>query len=338
MNQTVRQPIRLALPAAALALLAFGPSGVLAQGVQCQITTYPRPLAFRDIAIARDAAVGAPISEELMVRSLIRCPRNASFVRGSVGFEVQMIPTQGGSRTVSNAWETGIPGIGVRVFSVSLGRTISGPSPANAIPTINNRNPTTANYFFRHQLVKTGPISLTGNITGRTIYTMRNRIASSGRITDTLDTVNLGTLSVTSRTCTVTTPSVNVPMSRALASTLSRIGEVTGTTNFTIGLQCESGFAVHITLTDATTPGNRTDILTLAPASTAEGVGIRIRKADNMPVSFGPDSAVPENTNQWLVDVSDGLSSIPMTAEYVATGAVTPGTVHGLATFTMSYQ
>lgn len=98
------------------------------------------------------------------------------------------------------------------------------------------------------------------------------------------------------------------------------------------------GGTVYITLTDATTPANRTDLLTLTGSSTAGGVGIRIRNSSRAAVSFGPDSPVAGNTNQWLVGPSDSTTSVPMSAEYVATGSVTPGTVRALATFTMSYQ
>jgi len=91
-------------------------------------------------------------------------------------------------------------------------------------------------------------------------------------------------------------------------------------------------------LTDATTPGNRTDLLTLTSGSTANGVRIRIRNQADNPVSFGPDAPTAGNTNQWLVGPSDSTTTIPMTAEYVSTGDVEAGTANAVATFTMSYQ
>ena len=47
-----------------------------------------------------------------------------------------------------------------------------------------------------------------------------------------------------------------------------------------------------MTLTDATTPSNTTDLLSLKPSSTAAGVKLRILKSNSNPVFFGPDSAV----------------------------------------------
>lgn len=58
------------------------------------------------------------------------------------------------------------------------------------------------------------------------------------------------------------------------------------------------------------------------------------------PVAHGLDSAVAGNTNQWLAGTAaGGAMTIPLTVQYVrTTGAPTPGTVKGLATFTMSYK
>jgi len=63
-----------------------------------------------------------------------------------------------------------------------------------------------------------------------------------------------------------------------------------------------------------------------------------MRDTNQAAVRLGPDSPVAGNTNQWLVGPATDTMTIPMTAEYVATGAVEPGIVRALATFTMSYQ
>lgn len=57
-------------------------------------------------------------------------------------------------------------------------------------------------------------------------------------------------------------------------------------------------------------------------------------------VSFGPDSSVAGNTNQWLVgNAISGQMNIPLTVKYVQTAqTIKAGTVNGVATFTMSYQ
>lgn len=58
-----------------------------------------------------------------------------------------------------------------------------------------------------------------------------------------------------------------------------------------IHLQCPDGIDVYATLTDASQPVNRTDILTLSSESTAKGFGIRLYKdSDVTAISYGEDS------------------------------------------------
>jgi hypothetical protein len=53
-----------------------------------------------------------------------------------------------------------------------------------------------------------------------------------------------------------------------------------------------------------------------------------------------PDSASAGNQNQWFAGTASGSSmTIPLTVQYVRTAdAMTPGTVRGLATFTIAYE
>ena len=143
---------------------------------------------------------------------------------------------------------------------------------------------------------------------------------------------------VTAITCTVTTPSVSVTLPNISTTSLSSVGQTAGNTRFDIGLNCNSGTNVWVTLTDATIPSNTTEQLSLKPSSTAGGVKLRILKSNGNPVLFGPDSAVAGNTNQWLVGSSASVNDIPLTVQYYRTGALTAGTVNAAATFTMSYQ
>ncbi|WP_199103800.1 hypothetical protein [Aquitalea sp. ASV11] len=63
---------------------------------------------------------------------------------------------------------------------------------------------------------------------------------------------------------------------------------------------------------------------------------------EGTPIGYGPDSSAAGNTNQWQVaNIAQGVSnySIPLGVRYIQTGnTVTPATVNGRATFTMSYQ
>lgn len=155
---------------------------------------------------------------------------------------------------------------------------------------------------------------------------------------DHTDTLNTAGITTTPITCSVTTPSISVTLPNISTTSLSSVGQTTGDTSFNIGLNCNSGANVYVTLTDATTPSNTTSLLSLKPSSTAAGVNLRILKSDGNSVSFGPDSAVAGTTNQWLVGSSVSTNDIPLTVQYYRAGALTAGTVNAAATFTMSYQ
>lgn len=53
---------------------------------------------------------------------------------------------------------------------------------------------------------------------------------------------------------------------------------------------------------------------------------------------FGPDANTIGNTNQISLGASNSLGEIPLTAEYIATGAASQGSVAARATFTMAYE
>lgn len=142
------------------------------------------------------------------------------------------------------------------------------------------------------------------------------------------------------QTCTVTTKNVYVHLDTIKPADLAAAGNNgAGTKNFNIGLHCQSGSSVYVTLTDLTNTGNGSDLLTLSAGSTASGVKLRIlRNNGTTPVYFGKDSIAPGNPGQWFVGPSASTTGIPLAVQYVATGAVQAGMVYGVATFTMSYQ
>lgn len=140
--------------------------------------------------------------------------------------------------------------------------------------------------------------------------------------------------------CSVTQTAVQVTMPQAKTKDLATPGATTGTTPFALSLNCDAGVQVAMTLTDATTPANRSSTLSLTSDSTAKGVGYQIA-FNGTPVAYGADSAVAGNANQIMVTSSPttgGTMAVPLSASYVSTGPVNPGTANARATFTMSYQ
>lgn len=152
--------------------------------------------------------------------------------------------------------------------------------------------------------------------------------------------VAAGTTTISLSSCSVNTPKLTVTLPQARASELQNAGDTTGAAPTNIGLTCPSGLSVNVTLTDATTPANNSSTLSITPDSTARGVALQILNNSGTPVAYGPDSATAGNLNQWSAGTSTaGAFNVPLTVRYVRTaGALVPGTVRGLATFTMSYQ
>ena len=144
-------------------------------------------------------------------------------------------------------------------------------------------------------------------------------------------------------TCTVSTPSVAIPLGAVESRAFKGIGSVAGNATRTITLQCAGGGGadsdVLLTLTDQTQPANRSDQLTLTANSTAKGVALQLLFGNRL-ISYGPDAAAIGTPNQWLAgSTGNGTFQIPLTARYIQTGAtVRPGTANGLATFTLAYR
>jgi type 1 fimbria pilin len=146
-------------------------------------------------------------------------------------------------------------------------------------------------------------------------------------------TLNTATCSVQTQDIAVYLPT---PAVRAFAA---GVGAVAGRQAFNLDFICSTGAQISIVITDAVTPSNRSNVLTLSPESTVKGIGLQVLKGDGTPVAFGPDAIGVGVVNQWLIGSSpNGLLVLPLSAQYIRTGAVTPGSIKAMATFTMSYN
>lgn len=321
----------------AVLLVCFSGS---AKAQRCRIDSIIIPTF--QIRIAPDTAIGATVSEPWTGSANYRCPASSGNGNG-VGYRIQGAPNQyGTSATVNDVWRTGLAGIGVRIFSLDLNRVVStqsSPDGHDFYPTIWGRQASTGVIRLRYQLVKIGHVMRYPEVDPvGIIHTFHNRNTTTNYVSNALGTVTMTASPINWATCRVTTPDIGVALPATRDTALQSNGATAGETPFSITLQCDANTNVHVTLTDATTPGNRSELLTLTPDSTVQGVQLRIRQPSNQAVSFGPDSRTAGNTNQWRVGEVNGATTIPLRAEYVATGPVTPGTVRALATFTMSYQ
>lgn len=151
-----------------------------------------------------------------------------------------------------------------------------------------------------------------------------------------------GSLTLNAVACEVTSPTDQVAVLRSVGRTeFSGVGSTAPTsTRFQFSLNCAPMIALHATMSDGLSPGNSSTILSLAPDSTATGVGIQVfRDGQATPIAFGPDSPIAGTLNQWYVGTGASSYVLPFEARYVQTEeSITPGSVRSLATITFSYQ
>lgn len=235
--------------------------------------------------------------------------------------------------------------IGIRVTNLDTGEVMTGFNSAAQewAPPNPTTQPLSGKFRMKYELIKLSDAiynykNLPSGVIGNFYANVLNRAYPGRGYSYNIYWRALGEkITVMPQSCTVTTPSPDVRLPPVAASKLNTVGMTAGDTGFNIGLSCKSGSNVYVTLTDLTDPGNTGNQLTLAPGSSAKGVKLRILK-DGQALGYGPDSAAVGNTNQWYVGPSATTSSIPLSAQYISTGAASGGTVKGVATFTMSYQ
>lgn len=193
-----------------------------------------------------------------------------------------------------------------------------------------------------------------GNINAGSYY-IAPRIVGKAILSDSLTTIRNEMasfetsypgflLTFKAATCSIEPSSQNqtVTMPTVDTSQFKGVGSTVGSKKFDTTVECPEGIALYATLTDSTAPSNNTNILTLAPSSTASGIGLNISNASG-PISFGPASSVKGNLNQWFIVGGSGSSAalytFSLTANYIQTSEkMIPGTINAISTITLSYQ
>ncbi|MGS0895689.1 fimbrial protein [Burkholderia stagnalis] len=244
-------------------------------------------------------------------------------------------------------YETGIPGVGYALMTSVWDPVVGTRSPW--APITSNWMQVSSGYTqgeadVRVALVFTGPL-----VTGSYSVPFR-QIAElvqvrAGGETPSGIYFSPFKLNVTATGCSLTSSTQNdLSLPQLVATGLTSIGDVSSASGTTsLRVNCKQATSIYVTLTDIVSPGNTGNVLSLAPESTATGVGIQLFKASSSstPLGFGPDSSIKGNTNQWLAGtlLGSGNLNIPIVAKYVKTAPkITPGEVKARASFTFSYQ
>ncbi|AZD74462.1 fimbrial protein [Pseudomonas chlororaphis] len=303
---------------------------------QCTFSAPRTQGNFGIINYPRDVPIGGAIGSPVTLSVSVKCPTSYA----DYGWYLQAMTNWVQSSAVPDTWTPfdGAP-YSVKVTSDWNGSTLLSSTTSHISFAPQVEYGFTGTYNFTLQLYKSGPENRWDNMdASSTIFQLYSHNVYWDTKSPALLSYSVAgdRRSGSNLTCSIATPSIPVGLKSVTASELRDAG-VAGDTPFTIGLTCPENIRLYATLTDGSAPGNTSDQLSLAPGSTASGVGLRILR-DGTPLAFGPDSSTPGNTNQWFVGMSSGSVQIPLTAQYISTGTVTPGTVKGVATFTMSYQ
>ncbi|WGS45103.1 fimbrial protein [Burkholderia sp. JSH-S8] len=241
----------------------------------------------------------------------------------------------------NNVYPTTMPNVGIRILAQD-----GTPFPYVENPVAWGKMGWNRYYAPKIQLIKTGNVTAPGVLTGAYARYAANN--SSGQTLVEYQFASPVYVTPKVPTCEVESPStIPVPMGRVMSATaFSGVGSTTRPESFSIKLRCSGGDPetetnVHVTLTDATKPGNTSKILSLSKDAKATGVGIQILRNDVV-LGFGPDSSAAGNTNQWkagTVKAGQVGMSIDLQARYVQTAPqITAGSANAVATYTLSYQ
>ncbi|CAE6845587.1 hypothetical protein R75461_07236 [Paraburkholderia nemoris] len=249
----------------------------------------------------------------------------------------------GASVGAYNTVPTGVPGIGV-TFSSGSGSSLALPAFGTSgigLPTSDGGIDFTAYSPIIAQFIITGPASAGSSPGPWAIFQARQ--PGDNATLASFQAAGAITFVPYAPTCTVATPSITVSLGNIPLNQFTGVGTTTTAVPFYISLTCTGGAggstSIYTTLTDQTDLTNVSTTLNRTPDSTATGLGIQVLN-QGTPVGYGPDSNVHGNTNQWLAGSTavNGTSTIHLSARYIQTGPVQPGSANGRATFTMSYQ
>ena len=243
----------------------------------------------------------------------------------------------------NNVYDSGIAGLGYKIYST--GGCVSGYYPLTC--PYDNRFTNLHARQYTVTLIKTSAtMAESGQLSG--VFAIVNTRGKSGNFLGVMDkfvwSIPFQVKKMVKPTCAVDDRSVLVPMGSVSNPKLS-VGQTFNPVDFSLKLNCSGGdgttpINAYLTLTDSTTPGNRSSTLNLGTGSTVTGLGIQILR-NNTPVSFGPaDGTTVGSQNQFSVGATtNGSITIPFTGQYIVTNTnVTPGIVKAVALFTVVYQ
>ena len=252
-----------------------------------------------------------------------------------------------GSWNGNYIYDTGIPGIGMVIHFVNAYSSGNTPFVGN-LPILVEQGYITGDTAYIKSsaqyiisLIKIGDIYTDGYISPSTTL-LRGNISTHGDFNYfNVRLANPVNVKILRPTCSVDRPNFTVVLGNVSVSNFNASGRTTPI-NFTIDLTCAGGTStsnVHVTLTDASNPGNTSTQLNLSPDSGAQGIVFEVHNKFGI-VSFGPDLSGTGNPGQWLDGAAGvGSYSIPLSVNYVRLpGPIKGGTANSGVTYTLNYD
>ncbi|HEJ7642245.1 TPA: fimbrial protein [Klebsiella oxytoca] len=289
-------------------------------GVTSEVSGY---LNFGNVVIQRDAQVGSTIATAITGAynngdGIAGCKREAWTAR----WELTQWGTLSGYG--NGVYNTNLPGVGLRLSAASTGKTL--PYETSYAYNAGGTWVSIPGDGIKGELIKTGDITsgtLTDGVLARASVVNQFYFANV--------TLN-GTNTVKSEGCTVTTPSVDVPMGDHDKSEFSGAGSSTDWVSFDIGLSCDVGARINVRIDAAADASAGSQGVMLIDSGGASGVGIQLHyRPDDAAVQYGQERFY------WQSVYGDEI--VQLKARYYQTaGSITPGAANGTATFTLSYK
>lgn len=256
------------------------------------------------------------------------------------------------SGTAFNVYQTNVPGVGIAMGgTVTAHGKAGGPYP---FPYYYYNNADGTNYnnggSIIAALVKTGDIT-PGTMTGGTVAQAYALISSTlagtlppASIVGSPISITVNPVAITVLTCQ--TPDVSISMGTYKPADFPAVGSTTKSISFSPQLlNCPGGTAIpgtsaglihsvqyRIDPSNGTVPGF-SNVAALGGSPSAGGVGIQLYDSTGAVFEFGV-----YRTMAGFNSATGGNYSIPMSARYYRTGAVTAGPANSTMTMTVNYQ
>lgn len=299
-----------------------GSAWALCRGTQLQSTITEQQI--KEIRPARDAPVGSVLHTIRINQGVakVKCEGGEFF---TYGFVQEQTPVRIAGMT--HVYETGIAGIGVRIFWPHEGKVFI-PSPMKTPQYLNNYEYSPPQDFTLY-FIKTGGIqtSVSKNLTVQVRYggLVTNRLIFSGLYYEPRF-----------RSCLPEQFNQSVEMPPIRARELGGVGGTAGAKPFSIKLSCEADLKVAYRIDS---PGQKNNVIQNAnEEGMAKGVGVQLFKGD-----AGSNEVQPLKTRTEVgVSAAPGAPFgvvLPLTARYYQTEPkVTGGKVSATATVTFFYE